>query len=90
MALTEKLLSLIGVEPMTNREAVLEELMEMSGADFFVNTGLVFNEEVHAEMNGQSYEEWLDKPATIRRFFKEDPHGEIRHHCRSRSAEAVL
>lgn len=90
MALTEKLLSLIGIEPMTNREAVLEELAEMNGSDFFVCTGLVFNEEVHDEMRGMTRDEWLDRPANIRRYFNHGKHGEIRHHRRSRGAEAVL
>lgn len=67
--LTQKLMKLAGLEVVTNRDLVLEELAKMPGHDFFVHTGLVFNESVMSNMNGKSYEEWLDGPATMEQIF---------------------
>lgn len=68
----ERFLWLIGLTPMTNREAILEELMTMEGHRFFRHTGLVFNEDVIAEVRDCDYEGWLDRPATCTSYFGED------------------
>ncbi|MBE5807739.1 MAG: hypothetical protein E7317_05300 [Clostridiales bacterium] len=79
-----------GFETKTNREAILDELAAMGGWDFFVRTGLVFNDAVADEAKGD-YEAWLDQPATMKNYFGGGDNGtEVRCDRSSGRAEAVL
>lgn len=90
--LRDRVLNALKLRPVTNRDQALEELYEMSGEDFFIRTGLVFNEDVMAEIQrrGMTLDEWLDAPAGRGTIFEEGKHGEVQRGGGLGGAEALL
>ena len=60
---------LVRLEPMTNRDLILDELDAMDGEKFAIATGLVFNEKVVEQIQAEGlkdFETWLNRPATMK------------------------
>lgn len=67
MGFREKLLQFMGIEVLTNRDAIIEELYRMDGEQFAIRTGLVFSDAIAEDIRKEGfkgYSDWLKQPAT--------------------------